>query len=448
MLNLALALCLQAPVAAPATTAWTQPELERAAAEIRTQIEELRGIKFKEPVAVKLADKKTFFSYAKARQDKTESPAKRARDETVAKLLGLIPPGIDYQAELLRILEDQVGGFYDPASKTFFLMDSFTGGVARIILAHELTHALDDQHFDIDGGLAKCGDDSDAAIAYMSLVEGSGTSLMNEWFLKHRADVTVADIMAAQSLGAKALAEAPPFMWKPLLAAYQAGEKFLVKTSGLNLTAKTVPLADIQSCFAAPPRSSEQVLHPKKYWDAEKRDDPIAITVDTTKLPEAWTLAGVDTLGELYLGLLTTPRKDRKGLDLKNPMSVLAVQYTNNAAEGWGGDRLVLLRRGDDAMLQLVTAWDSDKDADEFAAALGETRRPEAIPVFAGSERAASAGFVPVATATDAIVTRERSADGKVPLVVLRVFSFAGAAPSEVDLPKLALPYSVAARAQ
>lgn len=444
MLTFALALCLQTPPAAPASTTWTQPELERVAAEIRTQIEELRGMKFKEPVAVKLADKKAFFAYAKARQEKTESPAKLARDETTAKLLGLIPADMDFQAEMLKILEDQVGGFYDPGSKTFFLMDTFTGGVAKIILAHELTHALDDQHFDIDGTLAKCGEDTDATLAFQSVVEGSGTGLMNQWFKKHHADVTPADLQAAQNLGADALAKAPPYMWKPLLAAYLVGEGFTVRGSGLNLMMKAASTSDIQACFAAPPRSSEQILHPKKYWDDAKRDDPITITVDTKKVPEGWTVAGVDTLGELYLGLLTTPQKKRVGLDLKNPMSVVGVEYTNKAAEGWGGDRMILLRHDQDTMLQLVTAWDTDADADEFASALGEAA--EAIPVFAGSDRSPSGGWVPGATATDRIVTRQRSADGKVPLVVLRVYSFA--VEREGGLDKLAVPFEVESRAK
>jgi hypothetical protein len=211
----------------------------------------------------------------------------------------------------------------------------------------------------------------------------------------------------------------------------------------MNMMMKAATKADVQATFASPPRSSEQILHPKKYWDGAKRDDPIRVSIDTAKLPADWSVTGVDTLGELYLALLTTPIKKRTGLDLKNPMSVLGVEYTNRAAEGWGGDRLVLMRRGEDAMLQLVTAWDTEADADEFAAALGDTQKPTAIPVFAGTERSSGAGWVPSSTATDAIVTRENSADGKVALVVVRVFSFAKPGAADADIQKLRLPFSV-----
>jgi hypothetical protein len=443
MFTLALALALQSPVETPAKAVWTLSELERTADEIRVQVEELRGMKFKESVAVKLTDKKGFLEYARSRQAQTESPAKLARDETVAKLLGLIPPGMDYQAEMMKILEEQVGGFYDPGSNTFFLMDTFTGGVAKIILAHELTHALDDQHFDIDGTLAKCGEDTDATLAFQAVVEGSGTGLMNQWFMKHRAEVTPQDLMAAQSLGEEVLAQAPPYMWKPLLAVYLTGDAFLVRSSGMNVLATASTTADIKTTFASPPRSSEQILHPKKYWDESQRDDPVRVSIPTETLPEGWRLAGVDTLGELYLALVTTPIAKRTGLDLTNPMSILGVEYTNKAAQGWGGDRLVLLRRGDDAMLQLVTAWDTEKDADEFAGALGDQKNPTAIPIFAGTERSSAAGFVSGSTPTEAIVSRETSADGKFALVVVRVFSFSKPGATDAEIGRLRLPFTV-----
>lgn len=443
MISFALALMLQTPAETPSKTVWTQPELERVSDEIRAQVEELRGMKFKAPVAVKLTDKKGFFEYALSRQEKTESPAKQSRDETTAKLLGLIPPGMNYQVEMLKILEEQVGGFYDPGTNTFFLMDTFTGGVAKIILAHELTHALDDQHFDIDGTLAKCGEDTDATIAFQAVIEGSGTGLMNQWFLQHRKEVTPADLEAAQNLGADILAEAPPYMWKPLLAVYLTGDSFLARRSGLNALMKASATADIQTAFKSPPRSSEQILHSKKYWDPDHRDEPMRVSVSTDALPSDWRVAGVDTLGELYLGLLTTPRAKRQGLDLANPFSVLGVEYTNEAAEGWGGDRLVLLRRGDDSLLQLVTAWDTEADADQFAAALGESQQSPLIPVFSGPERTAEAGWVAGSTATTVTISREKSADGKVALVLLSVGSFAQPIAAE-ELAKLRLPFTVA----
>lgn len=451
MLSFLAALLFQAPPppeSAPQTNKWTQAELEKTADEIRHQVEALRGMTFKSPVAVKLTDKKGFLEYAHKRMSETESPEKLQRDEMVAKLLGFIPPSMDYQKAMLAILEEQVGGFYDPASKTFYLMDTFTGGVAKIIMAHELTHALDDQYFDIDGTLAKCGGNTDASLAFQAVVEGSGTGLMNQWFLQHRKEVTPDDLTRAQSMGADALADAPPFMWKPLLAVYLMGESFLVRGSGMNILMKSAKTEDVQRSFTTPPLSSEQILHSRKYWDDARRDDPKQVTIDTANLPSGWKVAGQDTLGELYLAMLTTPVSERKGLDVKRAESILALQYSNKAAEGWGGDRLVLLERGGDRMLQLVTVWDTEKDADEFQAALNDSGTTKAIPVYAGSDRDAAQGFVGGSTATDVLVTRESDGDGTTAVVVVRVFSFAKTGTSEGEAAKLILPWKVAASAK
>lgn len=442
-------LALQTP-ATPTTQAsevWTQAELERVTAEISAQIETMRGQKYKSPVPVKITDKKGFFAYAKSRQDATQTPERMKRDESVAKLLGLIPSTMDLEKTMLALLEEQVGGFYDPESKSFYLMESFTGGVAKIILAHELTHALDDQYYDIDGMLKKIEGNTDAEVAFQAVVEGSGTGEMNQWFKAHMKEVSIEDLSRAQGMGADQLAEAPPYLWKPLLAVYLRGDGFLTRQDGMNITMKGATAADLRRAFEAPPRSTEQILHPAKYWDDATKDEPVSIAIDAAKAPAGWKVLGQDTLGELYLAMLTTPIEKRKGLDVNDPMSMLGIKYTNTAAEGWGGDRLVLLGRGEDRFLQLVTVWDTAKDADEFAAALGDPRHPTAIPVWAGAERKADQGWSAGNTATDAIVTRETAAnpiDDKSACVIVRVFSFAGERMKDEEVAKMSLPWKLA----
>src|SRR5437763_1815640 len=173
---------------------WTQETLEAASEEIRLQIEQLRGMKYKRPVPVKITDQKGLIEYAKKREEKTESPGRTKSDEIVAKLLGLIPADLDLEAKMMRILQDQVSGFYDPGTKSFYIMESFTGGVAKIILAHELTHALDDQYFDIDGTLDKCHEESDSELAFRCVVEGSGTKAMEDWRQSFGTDITMEEI--------------------------------------------------------------------------------------------------------------------------------------------------------------------------------------------------------------------------------------------------------------
>jgi hypothetical protein len=461
---------LSARPAAPQETRearWTQAELERVSDEIKTDVEGLRGLAFRRPVRVRLTDGRGFLEYARKRQEMSMTPGRVERDETIAKLLGLIPRDLDLVATFERFLGEQVGGFYDPSTDTFFLMDSFTGGIAKVILAHELTHALDDQHFDIDGTLEKLGEESDSEFAFHAVVEGSGTATMNRWTFEQLKNKTLdtADLMAASSLGSQGLSDAPPYIWKPLIAAYLRGEGFLTRTEGMNLAMKAATNDDVARAFSNPPRSSEQILHPEKYWDETKRDEPRRIRFDVAGKargavfgefrteeskhrdrlarirclrrlagaaqervaaldrllerendrhdrwirrtrgvlgtaefesqrarldgraasrakavdPEAsgWKVLGEDTLGELVLALVATPASERKGFDAANPLAILGLRYTNAVAEGWGGDRALLLAKGDERCLDFVTVWDSLEDAREFETALQAVAREE-----------------------------------------------------------------------
>ncbi|MBL8861376.1 MAG: hypothetical protein JNK02_05130 [Planctomycetes bacterium] len=402
------ALALQAPGGT-----WTQARLEAATREILPQVEALRGAQFLRPVKVEVASTAGLRAYVEQREAALTTPARRHRDECVAKLLGLVPPAADLRALELEIVEGQVGGFYDPAADAFFLMDAMTGGGVQIILAHELTHALDDQHYELDALLAAANEDTDAELAIRCVIEGSGTNLMNRWTLAHGGSIPPGELAALQGMGAEALRKAPPVLWKPLVAAYFAGDAFLARTKGLNLMAKAAKPEDVERAFRDPPRTMEQVLHPDRYWDPARREQPDAVCFDVGSIPEGWAELAQDTLGEFALALLVTPPAERKGLDPTNSFALLSMKWTNEAAKGWGGDRLILLGRGDERLVQLVTTWDTARDADEFAAALAGA----APQLFAGP-REAQSGFVPRFSPTWFEVERGE-ADG-LPFVLVR----------------------------
>jgi hypothetical protein len=240
-------------------------------------------------------------------------------------------------------------------------MQGFDGGVARIILAHELTHALDDQLFGLDDELEVVEDNSDAEWAYYAVIEGSGTAVMDLWTMKNIKSLDPSTVKELASMGVDELKDAPPFLWRPLLGAYTQGEQFLKeRPEELDLPAAT------RRAFEAPPRSSEELLHPKKYWDPDERDEPKPVHFDRSALPKGWDVRDEDTLGELGLGMVVEPLKSRHGLD--GMLAVATARYPSREVQGWGGDRYDLLGRGEqDRLLLLATVWDTEKDAVEFA---------------------------------------------------------------------------------
>jgi hypothetical protein len=203
---------------------------------------------------------------------------------------------------------------------------------------------------------------------------------MNAWTMRHMSEFS-ADDLAASAQGMEALEDALPFFWKPLLGVYMRGAAFLNRTTSVMKGQMSMPaLADFQTAFDAPPRSSEQVLHPEKYWDEDERDEPVAITLDRSNL-EGWEVLHEDTFGEFMWGLVLEPVEDRTGI--QGQLAVLATKYTYRASEGWGGDRFALLGRGEAKVLVCETVWDSAKDAQEFA---------QAVEGLAGHLRGAAEG--------------------------------------------------------
>lgn len=338
----------------------SQAELERISEKIKGQIAKLRGQAFKHPVRVELQDKEGLIEYVKKRQDEFEPETRRDADEELARLFGLLPAGFDMQAAFESLLETQVGGFYDPSDDAFFLMESFTREMAGIILAHELVHALDDQWYDIDGRYRALLDSSDALQAYRFVVEGSATYLMAAWAIVHSGEIDMKALLEVQKQSAAGLEQVPAILWKPLMAAYIQGMFFMKHGEGLD------EKNFVERAFQEPPRSMEQVLHPEKYWDKTKRDEPRSIVFELEPLPDGWDVLRQDTLGELYLALATGTEKERGGLSVSEAMSIAQMKYTNDAARGWDGDRIVLLGNGDARFVQMVTVWDSVHDAEEF----------------------------------------------------------------------------------
>mgnify|MGYP000282732116 CR=1 FL=1 len=356
----------------------TQAELEAMTAAILEDIEALRGAEYTREVKVSIADHEGFLSYVDERIDRMTTPDKLRAEELALKVFGLIEPDMDYMATQMEILESQVGGFYDPATESFCLMDSFQGGLAKIILAHELTHALDDQLYDIDGTLDRLDGNADAQLAYQAVVEGSGTGLMNRWMIGNLGkEVSMEDLQGAEVMDTASLEDAPACMWKPLMMVYLRGASFLCRSDNVMVGQMgNIADEDLHRAFTAPPRSSEQVLHPEKYWDADRRDEPTPVRLDTSRLEAAgWKLLHTETLGEAQLALVTSPMDERGGLDASNPMALLGMRYTNRAAEGWDGDRYTMLEKDGALLFYFASVWDSEQDQEQFVANLGDQAR-------------------------------------------------------------------------
>ena len=348
----------------------TVESVRAMAARIQDQIEELRGLEFRRPVRVEVADAQGFVAYARKSMEADGGLERLAGEERAAKLLGLVPWDVDLGALTLEVLTEQVGGFYDPITDTFTIMEAVDPVLAEVVIAHEFTHALDDQHHDLDGASRARQDNWDALLAHHALAEGSGMEIMTQWTLAHLAPERLAQFGAAQArIPTTSIAQAPPYVWKPLIGIYLQGQAFLRRQERLRLIGRA-RVEDIERAFREPPRSTEQVLHPDKYWDEAQRDLPREVSCAAGDLPAGWSLHHQDTLGELLCALVAQPFAERGGM-ANDAIGLMRLSFTSAAAEGWGGDRYGIARKDDDALvLRLHSVWDTPADAREFAQAL------------------------------------------------------------------------------
>ena len=231
-------------------------------ATIASRVEVLRDLRFgSRPVPQSV-------SPAQARRegledlDRSYPEARRRADEEVLKLLGLIEPRVDLRAISASVFGEGVAGYYDPRSKRLRIVSGTTpDALSEMVLAHELTHALEDQRF----GLALSeGESDDAALARLALVEGTATLVMQQYLLRYiGAEKALSGALASAF---QAGPDLPKFLQDQLIWPYVGGMQFaqalLAKGGG---TWKLVDLAD----RVRVPDSTEQVLHPEKWVAVE-----------------------------------------------------------------------------------------------------------------------------------------------------------------------------------
>jgi hypothetical protein len=370
--------------------------LVRLADEVAKEVEALRGWSFKQPITKQLATPEQVRQYVDRQMAAELPPRSIPLVQAMLRTIGLIPSTCDLKSTYLSLMENQVAGFYDAATHTMNLVqrpDAMPPIVERMMLAHELTHALDDQYADLATLVRPSeGSTEDSDLVVSAVTEGSATSLMLQYMVKAQAAGRL-NMSELTQYAAQEAERSRPFLDAPryfssILASYICGTQFLAKGNLLSLVTSPDNRAIGESFLAARkdlPRSTEQILHPSKYWVPADRDEPVRIDDAAVERwlaqPGRW-IVRKDTIGELLVGILTTP-KDQ-------PLSLASLQaadaWSTPAARGWGGDRFFLLASGAsaaDAARALqnlkgvwVTAWDTPVDRDEFAAALAASSMP------------------------------------------------------------------------
>jgi hypothetical protein len=330
--------------------------------QIQQQVIALRNLQPNKPVDRALLSPSELQQKVETDFFKDYTPQDAKDDVLTLSTLGLLPKDFDLIDLYKKLYSEQIAGYYDSETKEMYVVQGKTfGGIERMTYAHEYTHTLQDQTYDLRNGLKineeNCKIETEYCSAVTALLEGDATYTEQNWMLTNASaqDKTdMSDFYGGYS--SPVFDTAPLYLQSDFLFPYKQGLEFVYSLndrSGYGL---------IDQALKDPPVSTEQILHPDKYPD----EKPVKIDLPdlTGILPEGWKKVESNELGEWYSYLVLA-----KGFDAKYQ---LPEDSARKAAAGWGGDRYVLFRRNSDgaALLVLRSQWDTQKDASEFFIAL------------------------------------------------------------------------------
>jgi len=241
---------------------------------------------------------------------------------------------------MVDLMTEQIAGLYDPKSQEFYIADWIPMVDQKIVMSHELTHALEDQYFHIEQWSKAVHENGDATLARDAVLEGSATAAMVDYMLrdtgyslKNLPDVDPSKFMGDMA-GSPKLQQAPPFIKDTLLFPYLSGLTFTaaaLKTSGWS---------SLPSLFSNPPLSTHQILHPALYKSGKA---PRTVTVPSfdKSLGPDWEKLEDDTLGEFGWREVL-----KQFIDAKSAVAL---------AEAWEGDHYIVYEHKQSKKLLLAT---------------------------------------------------------------------------------------------
>jgi hypothetical protein len=236
--------------------------------EIRQQVSQVRGLPIKTPAPLVTLPREALTERLSGPLNAGPSIRELLTSQMLLEVLGVTERGFDLRALQLRLLAEQTIAVYDFEARSIFLVADYAAGGdlgadARLTVAHELTHALQDQSFDLKRVLPADPDNGDAALAARALVEGDAMLTMRIWgrqFLRPADKRSLGDDAFVKD---PVLDSAPSLVRGEMLFPYDAGWVFA------QLLYQDGGFAAIDRAFARPPRSTEQILHPEKYAASE-----------------------------------------------------------------------------------------------------------------------------------------------------------------------------------
>jgi hypothetical protein len=355
---LAAALLAPLAVAACARRAPNERSAQQIAQEVIPAVERAVGLKFRRPPVIEVRSREQVRGYLGRKLVEDLPPSELVAVQRTYLAFGVVPDSVDLRRLMLDLYSEQVAGYYDPDSSALFVVQGADPLVLKLIMAHELVHALQDEYTSLNA-ILKLRRQNDRQMAGQAVAEGQATlasiqalapgtdldEVLGDWDQVRR-------LIRSQQAAMPVFAAAPPIIRESLLFPYLAGAQFMRDFNARRARPDEEPYGDRM------PISTAQVLHPHVY---SIRQVPERIGFAS---PEPDTLVYDDDFGEFEVRIAL----ETWGVDTAAAVS---------AAFGWYGDRFEVLGTRAGTAIMWASAWTTPAEGEEFERALsaGWSRR-------------------------------------------------------------------------
>lgn len=329
------------------------PDFVAAVDEVLHDMSEITGWQLKGTLKKSIRSREQIRAYVLQQMNEEKDAKDRYASARTAEAFGLLPKGFNLDSFLVDLLTEQIAGLYDPKAHEFYIADWIAPEDQRMVMSHELTHALQDQYFHIDVWAHAARPNDDAELARESVLEGSAMAGMLEYELRDKGfklrDLPDFDpsIFVGDMADTPNLKKAPPFIKDSLLFPYFAGLTFSLSVL------RTGDWKSFDGVFANPPTGTQQIMHPTLYR-AGKTAPPIKL-----ELPDGVPATGWNKLEENTMGEFGWKEILKQFLDDDRAKKVAA---------GWNGDDYATFEQNDSKRLMIFARvrFDSEKWAGDF----------------------------------------------------------------------------------
>jgi hypothetical protein len=345
-------------------------DLFRAVDEILAFDSAQTGLPIKHPVKRKLTSRAEVQKFFLDSFKDDESAKRLKQAELVLKKFGLIPRNSSLEGTLLALYTESVAGYYDPKTKTVYLLDWLDPESQKPVLAHELTHALQDQNFGIQKFFKTPKpkherydvSSSEEMSARVAVMEGQAAAVMIDYLLAPmgKSVQTAPDIARAMQSGMLTEGDTSIFSKAPL---YLREDMKFPYTYGLNFTLELLKQSKEKAfagAFSNPPESTRQVMEPETYLQGEVVP-PLPMPDLDKVLGKEWQRFDVDSVGEFDISVLAR----EYGKTVAQARSIATTwrnsYYYASAKKG------VKPSGPEDISLLYVSRWSSPEAAENFA---------------------------------------------------------------------------------